>query len=206
MGVISGRTAELALTSLGVAWRLAAPRRNGLALPQDWRVAFAELAAIAHSPTGSSERTDSPPVTPSATPLELISTDQAAARLKCRGGLCRSGVRPARCRPGRSAASGWSSGRRQASGTGNRGAAVSGDRAADQCQDRRTRREDSRRGAVVRDGASADLCGEISGGCRGGHPGSAGADSGWAGPEPRYGCSAGRSCDRQPGHRRCSEA
>ena len=51
MTVVSKRTAEMALVGLNVAWRAAAPRRNGHPLPPEtleaWRTAYAELQAIA---------------------------------------------------------------------------------------------------------------------------------------------------------------
>jgi excisionase family DNA binding protein len=75
---------------------LAAPRRNGLAWPKDWSVAFAELDAVARAP----RRTELATVDDDPRRFEEIDTTEAAARLglsrRCVQDRCSTGRLPAR--------------------------------------------------------------------------------------------------------------
>lgn len=78
MSGVSRRTAELALTALAVAWRLSAPRRNGMAVPADWTRAVEELTLVVAE--SSPERTEFAFSGARRAPL-VLSTDEAAQRL-----------------------------------------------------------------------------------------------------------------------------
>jgi hypothetical protein len=104
--MVSPRSAQIALTALGVAVRLAAPRRNGLPLPADLQTAFRELHEATIPTAGAADGIDSGVSPRVVERFEWIDTAEAARRSGVAGRTVRQRLARGRL-PGRKVGRTW---------------------------------------------------------------------------------------------------